>query len=534
MPRIAHSPLDTQGTDLVDINAGPSTERLRRSLGLFDATMIVAGSMIGSGIFLVTAPMARDLGSTGWLLASWGLTAFLTLAAALSYGELAAMMPFAGGQYVYLREAFSPLLGFLYGWTLFLVIQTGIIAAVAVGFARYLGLLFPGVSESTYLVPPIHLSGNYAISLSPVQLLAIAVIVVLTWINSCGLRYGKLLQNVFTVSKLAALGAVIIVGLIFAATHGGFSANLSHPWAVQPAALASSGLRTGLRHPLLVALCLAQVGSLFAADAWNNVTFIAGEIINPKRTLVVSLTFGTLLVMALYLFANLAYVAVLPLPQIAHAPSDRVGGALLEAILPRSGGQIIAVVILVASIGCINSMILAGARTYYAMAKDGLFLPAASRLNTASVPGVALWLQSGWAAVLLLIRTYNPSTHAYGNLYSNLLDYVIASALIFYMATIAAVFRLRWTRPLAERPYRTPGYPVLPAIYIAGAFIILVVLAIYRTGTTGPGLLIIVLGVPFYFLFRRALPQPQIEATDRGESSRSTHPTPDETLSTSL
>jgi APA family basic amino acid/polyamine antiporter len=519
---------------LVDINTNASTKSLRRTLGLFDATMIVAGSMIGSGIFLVTAPMARDLGSTGWLLVSWGLTAFLTLAAALSYGELAAMMPFAGGQYVYLREAFSPFLGFLYGWTLFLVIQTGIIAAVAVGFARYLGLLFPRISEATYLVSPIHLFGNYALSLSPVQFLAIAIIAVLTWINSSGLRYGKLLQNVFTVSKLAALGVVIVVGLIFAAMHGGFSANLAHPWAVQPAALASPGLRPGLRQPLLVALCLAQVGSLFAADAWNNVTFIAGEVINPKRTLVVSLTLGTLSVMALYFFANLAYIAVLPLPQIAHAPSDRVGGALLEAILPGSGGQIVAVVILVASIGCINGMILAGARTYYAMAKDGLFLPAASRLNTADVPGVALWLQSSWAAILLLIRTYNPTTHAYGNLYSNLLDYVIASALIFYIATIASVFRLRRIKPLAERPYRTPGYPVLPALYIAGASIILVVLAIYRTGTTGPGLLIVALGVPFYLLFRRVLRPAHTEIRGREEVAISTGSTPDETLSTPL
>jgi APA family basic amino acid/polyamine antiporter len=392
---------------------------------------------------------------------------------------------------------------------------------VAVGFARYLGILLPGISETTYLIAPVHLFGGYAISLSPVQLIAITVVGVLTWINASGLKYGKLLQNVFTVSKLAALGAIIAIGLVYAQRHGLFSLHLAHPWVFQTSALASTGLQPGSRQPLLIALCLAQVGSLFAADAWNNVTFIAGEVVNPKRTLVLSLTFGTLGVMTLYLFANLAYVAVLPLSQIAHASSDRVGGAMFEAVYPHSGGRIIAAVILVAAVGCINGMILAGARTYYAMAKDGLFFPAAARLNSADVPAAALWLQSGWASLLLLIRTYNPATQTYGNLLSNLLDYVIATALIFYIATIAAVFRLRRTRPHAERPYRTPGYPVLPAIYIAGASVILVILAIYRTRTTGPGLLIIALGVPFYYLFRGSLRSPQ-QAVDATSTDAST------------
>jgi basic amino acid/polyamine antiporter, APA family len=527
--------LSFQGYEPLDMKEQPGLQRLQRSLGLFDATMIVAGSMIGSGIFLATAPMARDLGSTGGLLASWVLTTVLTLAAVLSYGELAAMMPLAGGQYVYLREAFSPFLGFLYGWTLFLVIQTGIIAAVSIGFARYLALLLPGVLETTYLIAPIHLSGSYAISLSPVQLVAIGIVGLLTWINGSGLRYGKLLQNLFTVSKLAALAAVIVIGLVYAWTHNTYSTNLANPWSVQLASLSSAGLPFGSRQPLIVALCLAQVGSLFAADAWNNVTFIAGEVVNPKRTLVVSLTLGTIIVMTLYFLANLAYTAVLPLEQIAHAPADRVGGAMLEAVYPHAGGQIIAVVILIASIGCINGMVLAGVRTYYAMANDGLFLPAAARLNSANVPGTALWLQSGWTMVLLLIRTYDSSTRTYGNLYSNLLDYVIASALIFYIATIAAVFRLRRTRPHAERPYRTPLYPLLPALYIAGASVILIVLAIYRTQTTGLGLLIVALGVPFYFLFRGVLDQPLHRVpAESAADTLSVQPLPDETLSTTV
>jgi APA family basic amino acid/polyamine antiporter len=493
----------------------PATDaprQLERSLKLFDSTMIVAGSMIGSGIFLVTAQMTRDLGSAGWLLASWAITAFLTLAAALSYGELAAMMPWAGGQYVYLREAFSPLAGFLYGWTLFLVIQTGIIAAVAIGFARYLGVLLPGLSETAYIIPPVRIIGNYALSLSRTQLVAIVLIVALTFINARGLRHGKLIQNVFTVSKLVALVGVILLGLTAGRSALAMHLNFAHPWATQSAALASAGLAHGARQPLLIALCLAQVGSLFAADAWNNITFTAGEVVNPRRNLALSLTIGTLLVMVIYFLANLAFTFVLPLADIANAPSDRVGGAMLEAIYPGRGGRIIAAIILVAAFGCINGMVLAGGRTYYAMAKDGLFLPAASRLNRARVPANALWLQGAWAVVLLSARVYNPETHTYGNLYSNLLDYVIAAALLFYIATIAAVFQLRRSRPLVERPYRAIGYPVLPVLYIVGATIIMVVLAIYRTSTTGPGLLIVALGVPVYFLFRRRI-QPVPEAT---------------------
>jgi APA family basic amino acid/polyamine antiporter len=499
--------------------------QLERSLKLFDSTMIVAGSMIGSGIFLVTAQMTRDLGSTGWLLFSWVITAVLTLAAALSYGELAAMMPWAGGQYVYLREAFSPLTGFLYGWTLFLVIQTGIIDAVAIGFARYLGVLLPGISESVYVLPPVRIIGDYAVSLSSAQLIAILVIVLLTWINALGLRHGKHIQNVFTVSKLVALAGVILLGLAVGRNHAALHQNFIHPWAMQHLALASTGLAHGTRQPLLIALCLAQVGSLFAADAWNNITFTAGEVVNPRRNLALSLTIGTLLVMVMYFLTNLAFTFVLPLTQIANAPSDRVGEAMLNAIYPSHGGQIIAVVILVAAIGCINGMVLSGARTYYAMAKDGLFLPTAARLNHAHVPSSALWLQSAWAVVLLSVRVYNPETKAYGNLYSNLLDYVIAAALLFYIATIAAVFRLRSTRPEADRPYRAVGYPVLPALYIVGAATILIVLFLYRMSTTGPGLLIVALGIPVYYLFRRKL-RPAAEETADGSTDSSLSITP--------
>jgi basic amino acid/polyamine antiporter, APA family len=494
------------------MTAGKTVEepvrRLNRSLKLFDSTMIVAGSMIGSGIFLVTAQMTRELGSAGWLLASWVITAVLTLAAALSYGELAAMLPHAGGQYVYLREAFSPLPGFLYGWTLFLVIQTGIIAAVAVGFSRYLGVLIPSVSESVYIVPPFRIVRGYGLSLSSTQLVAVLVVALLTGINASGLRYGRLIQNIFTVSKLVALAAVIVLGLTVGRNSVAIHLNFSHPFASQAGALAPSNFG----EPLIVALCLAQVGSLFAADAWNNITFTAGEVLNPKRNLALSLTIGTLLVMAMYFFANLAYTLVLPLNQIAHTPADRVGGAMLEAIYPGSGGRIIAIVILIAAAGCINGMVLSGARTYYAMAKDGLFLPIAARLNRANVPAVALALQGAWAAVLILIRTYNPTTRTYGNLYSSLLDYVIAAALLFYIATIFAVFRLRQTRPDVERPYRAFGYPILPSLYIAGASVILVVLFRCRMAAAGLGLLIVALGIPVYFLFRRTL-RPPVESS---------------------
>ena len=448
-----------------------SAPELRRSLGLFDSTMIVAGSMIGTGIFIVAAEMSRQVGSAGWLLASWILTGLLTITAALSYGELAAMMPHAGGQYIYLCEAWSPLCGFLYGWTLFLVIQTGTVAAVSIGFARYLGVLWPRIDESNYLIAPIHISSTYAVSLSTAQLVGVLLIALLTWSNSRGIRYGKIVQNLFT---------------------RGYT-----PVAAELSPTTTFGL--------LVAMCVAQVGSLFAADAWNNITFTAGEVKHPQRNLPLSLALGTLVVIGLYFLVNLAYVVVLPMDEVQHAPSDRVAGAMLQAVLPATGAELMALAIMVSAFGCMNGMLMSGARAYYAMAKNGLFFPQAGTLNRAHVPGWSLIMQGSWTAFLVLIRTYNPATKSYGNLYSNLLDYVVSAALLFYILTIAGVFRLRILRPKVERPYRAFGYPVIPALYLLAAAGILLVLFLRRPSTTFPGMGIVLIGVPVFLAFRRFL-----------------------------
>ena len=484
-------------------DAGLDTE-FERGLGAFDATMVVVGSMIGSGIFLVSAEMSRVLGSPGWLLASWLFTAALTLAAALSYGELAAMMPRAGGQYVYLREAFSPIWGFLYGWTLFLVIQAGTIAAVTVGFSRYLGVWVPGISEDLYLIPPTHITQRYALSLSTTQLLAIVVIAFLTWTNTRGLRWGKLIQNVFTSAKTVALAALVAVGLFAGWNHAAVSSNFGDLWTIRGAVPVAPGLTPETGSGLFVALCVAQVGSLFAADAWNNITFTAGEVKDPRKNIPLSLAAGTGLVIGLYLLANVAYLVTLPFGQIQNAPSDRVATATLEAVLPGRGALIMAVGIVISTFGCANGLILSGARATYAMARDRVFFPAAGRLNAAQVPAWALVLQGVWACLLVLPRTYEPATRAYGNLYSNLLDYVISAALLFYILTILGLFRLRQTRPDAERPYRAIGYPFVPALYVAAACVLLVMLFIYRNATTWPGFAIVALGVPVYFMWNRS------------------------------
>lgn len=475
----------------------------QRGLGAFDSTMVVVGSMIGSGIFLVSAEMARILGSPGWLLVSWLLTGALTLAAALSYGELAAMMPRAGGQYVYLREAFSPLWGFLYGWTLFLVIQTGTISAVCVGFARYLGVWLPAISEESYLIPPVHLTERYALSLSTTQLLALLVIAFLTWMNTRGLNWGRLIQNVFTSTKTGALAALVVLGLVGGWGSGAVTKNFADPWTTHATVAVAPGLMPDTFFGLFVALCVAQVGSLFAADAWNNITFTAGEVKDPRRNIPLSLAAGTGLVIALYVLANLAYLVTLPLAQIQTAPSDRVATASLEVVLPGRGALLMALGIVISTFGCANGMILAGARATYAMARDGVFFAAAGRLNAAQVPSWALVLQGVWACLLVLPRTYDPASGAYGNLYSNLLDYVISAALFFYILTILGLFRLRVTRPEAERPYRAFGYPFVPAIYVASATVLLLMLFVYRTATTWPGFAIVALGVPVYFMFMR-------------------------------
>jgi basic amino acid/polyamine antiporter, APA family len=475
----------------------------KRGLGLYDSTMVVAGSMIGSGIFIVSAAMARQLGSPGWLLVAWAVTGVLTIAAALSYGELAGMMPRAGGQYVYLREAYSPLWGFLYGWTLFMVIQTGTIAAVAVAFARYTGVLVPSIAEDRYLISPLHLSTGYAVSLSTAQLLGVVLIALLTWTNTRGLEYGKIIQNTFTTAKTGALAALILVGLLIGWNAQAVGMNFGEFWQPRGFQPIAEGVAVTTAYGVFIALCVAQTGSLFSADAWNNITFTAGEVKDPRRNIPLSLALGTIIVISLYMLANVAYLVTLPLEAIQQAPSDRVATSTLEAIFPGAGVALMAAAIMISTFGCNNGLILAGARAYYAMARDRVFFAGAGRLNAAKVPAWGLVLQGIWAAALVLPRTYDPATGQYGNLYGNLLDYVISAALLFYILTIAGVFRLRATRPDAERPYRAFGYPLVPALYIVGAATILVVLLIYRPATTWPGFLIVLLGIPVFLWMRR-------------------------------
>jgi basic amino acid/polyamine antiporter, APA family len=457
--------------------------------------MIVIGVMIGSGIFIVPANMARMLGGPGWFLAAWVFAAVLTIAAAFSFGELASMMPGGGGMYLYLREAYSPLWGFLYGWTLFTVIQTGTIAAVAVAFARFLGVWAPSVSESRYLFPPLHLSAHYALMLSSAQLVALLVIALLTATNTLGIEYGKIIQNSFTVAKLGALAALILLGLSVGWNGSSVHANLADFW--QRPDTSYAGILG-----LLMVFCVSQSGSLFAADAWHDITFAAEEVKDPRRTLPRSLAIGTVIVMLLYLVVNVAYLVVLKFPAIQHAANDRVATAMLQQIFPAWGGKALAALIMVSTFGCINSLVLAGPRAYYAMARDRLFFPAAGTLNAARVPGWSLLMQGVWAGVLVLLTTYSPDK-GYGNLYSDLLDYIISAALLFYILTIAAVVVLRYKRPDAERLYRTPGYPVVPAIYVLGAGVVVVCLFIDRPATTWPGLVLVVAGLPVYWLIRR-------------------------------
>jgi APA family basic amino acid/polyamine antiporter len=479
--------------------------------------MIVVGSMIGSGIFIVAADIARQTGSSGGLLLTWILTGLLTVTAALSYGELAALFPHAGGQYIYLREAYSPLWGFLYGWTLFLVIQTGTIAAVAVAFARYLGVIFPAISAQTWIVQPIALGSKYAISLSVQQFVGVLMILLLTFLNTRGVRLGKLIQNIFTSAKTLALLGLIVLCVFVGRNAAAISDNFSHPWAIRGAVPIEPGVNflRGLiptvtaasgAFGLFVALAVAQVGSLFSADAWNNIGFTASEVKNPKRDVALSMAFGTLIVITLYCLVNLAYLFALPLAQIQNAPDDRVATAALNAILGPTGAVIMAVAITISAFGCNNGLILAGARVAYAMAKDGLFFRSTGTLNNKGVPASALVYQGIWIIVLILLRTRHvgvTGTVTYGNLYSDLLDYVVFSVLIFYALTIAGIFVLRAKRPGAERPYRAFGYPFVPMMYIVAALAIMLVLLLYKTQTTWPGLVIVLLGVPVYLVWSR-------------------------------
>ena len=497
----------------------PAQREFKRELGLFDSTMVVVGSMIGSGIYIVSADITRLVGSPGALLAVWIVTGVLTITAALSYGELAAMMPKAGGQYVYLREAYSPMWGFLYGWTLFLVIQTGTIAAVGVAFARFLGLLVPGISAESWIIRPINISSGYAISLSTQQLVGVVCVLFLSVLNTRGLHIGKLIQNFFTSAKTLSLTGLIVVGILLGRNADAISANFSNFWGVrdaeliQPdffpiAAVAAGGGFLGL----LVAFCVAQVGSLFSSDAWNNITFTAGEVKNPQRDIPLSLALGTSIVILLYVLANVAYLVMLPLPGIQHAADDRVATAALQSIFGPAAASIMAVLIIISTFGCNNGLILAGARVYYAMARDGLFFKSTGRLNAKLVPAVGLILQGIWAAFLVLPRTRlrdaagaplldATGAQRYGNLYSDLLNYVVFAVLVFYVLTIAGIFILRRKRPDVPRPYRAFGYPIIPMLYIAAASTIMAVLLLYRTQTTWPGLLIVLLGIPVYYLW---------------------------------
>ena len=472
-----------------------------KALTLTDATMLVAGSMIGSGIFIVSADIARTVGSPLWLIIAWVLTGVVTLLGALSYGELAAMYPRAGGQYVFLRESMGPLMGFLYGWTLFIVIQTGTIAAVAVAFARFLGVLWPAITPDRFAwFPQFDFAtpgGNVAVGLSPQRVVALVTVWVLTWVNLRGVREGKLVQTTLTVIKTGALALLIILGLTVGRNAVAIAANFG------PGQFAPSQNITSV---FLVAFGAALVGSLFSSDAWNNVTFAAAEVQNPRRNLPLALALGTGLVTLLYILANFAYLNVLPLVGsehgltvvargIQHATQDRVGTAAAEMIFGPAGVTIMAVAILISTFGCNNGLILAGARVYYAMARDRLFFARAAHLNRREVPAFALIVQAVWASLLCLTGTYG-----------QLLDYVIFAALIFYVATIVGLFLLRSKRPGAERPYRAFGYPVLPALYIVLAASIAVVLLVSdKTRAQAlSGLVIVVIGVPVYYLWRGA------------------------------
>lgn len=488
-----------------------SKSTLVRGLGPLDATMIVVGSMIGSGIFITSAESSRLVGSPGWLLAAWALAGVLTITGALCCAELAAMWPHAGGQYVFLREAYGPPVGFLFGWSLFVVIQTGTIAAVAVAFANFMGVLTNSVSADNYIIKP-YAMGSYALSLSTQQLVAIVMILLLTFTNTRGLKTGKLIQNTFTFTKTAALVGLIVIGL-FLGWNEQSAAYTSSWWQPWQNGWTPAGAQVGFNAstPLTLALVMllgrAMVGPLFAQSAWNNVTFTAGEVRDPGRNLPRALLIGCGVVVFLYLLANLAYVVTLPLPGIQNAPQNRVATATMQAILGPSGTVLMAIAIMISTFGCNNGLILAGARVYYAMARDNLFFKRVGEVNSRHVPAVALIAQGLWAAFLTMPRTVttNPQTGAvtYGNVYTQLLEYIVSADLIFYALMVGAVIVMRWKAPQLERPYRTFGYPVVPLIYIVLAVLFVIDLAYLAPETSGIGYLIVFTGIPVYFLWRK-------------------------------
>src|SRR5256886_4804902 len=478
-------------------------------LGLLDATMIVIGSMIGSGIFIVSAESSRLIGAPGWLLLTWIVAGLLTITGALCCAELATMMPRAGGVYVFLREAYGPALGFLFGWSLFLVVQTGTIAAVAIAFARFLGVFAPSVAGDHYLIAPIVLLPGYAISLSTEQLVAILLIALLTFSNTRGLRVGKIVQNSFTFTKTAALIGVIVIGLIF-----GWKANCaalaSHWWDASANGWSAQAAQPGFAiiGGLAVALLFgkAMVGPLFAQTAWTNVTFIGSEVRDPGKNLVRALVGGCAMVVVLYLLANVAYLAVLPFPEIQHAPQNRVAVAMMNAVFGHSGAMCMAAAIMISTFGCDNGLILAGARVYYAMARDGLFFRKIATTNRFHVPAAALVAQGIWTALLVLPRTVttNVATQqvTYGNVYNQLLEYIVSADLVFYLLMVGAVSLLRRKKPNAERPYRTWCYPIVPIVSIGLSALLTIDLAWLAPATSGIGILIVLTGVPAYFVWR--------------------------------
>jgi APA family basic amino acid/polyamine antiporter len=505
-----------------------ATPELVKGLGLTSATTLVMGSMIGSGIFIVSAEIAREVNSPALLIGAWLVTGFMTIVGALSYGELAAMMPKAGGQYVYLRESLGSLWGFLYGWTLFLVIQTGTIAAVGVAFGKFLGHFFPNqIAATHWLVGPFHVGvaqpfgialGGMDMGLNTQNLAGILVVIFLTWLNVFGIKTGAAVQNVFTIAKVSALAALVLAGVFVARNAQAVAANFTDSraakWHMQgfwrmglphsAGGADASGHLLGPFVGVLTILAVAQVGSLFSADAWNNVTFTAGEVKDPKRNLPLSLAIGTGVVILLYIAANFIFLAHLPFDGnpagtdvvargIKYAASDRVGTAVLQQMFGSSGAGLMAIAILISTFGCCNGLILSGARVYYAMAKDGLFFKSTGKVHPRYLtPKNALIVQGIWTCVLCLSGTYN-----------DLLNYVIFAVLVFYILTIAGLFVLRRTQPQAERPYRAIGYPVLPAIYIVMALFIDVVLLRYKPQYTWPGLIIVLLGIPVYFIWSR-------------------------------
>jgi APA family basic amino acid/polyamine antiporter len=501
-----------QQAETIAVASPISRSGLVKSLGLFDSTMIVAGSMIGSGIFIVSADIAHQVQSPSLLLIVWAAAGVMTLIGALSYGELAAAMPHAGGQYVYLRESLGPIWGFLYGWTMLLVIQTATIAAVAIAFAKFTAVIAPWFSASAWIwkigtFGPWQLwfgsLGPYNVGLNRQNLLAILSIVLLTWVNTRGLRFGKIIQNVFTVAKAFSLAALVILGFWYS-TSVARAANFAHFWR-------NAGLFSQHPYPpdhavwtvgTLTLIGVAMVGSLFSMDAWNNITFTAGEVRSPSRDLPLSLVIGTGLVIGLYMLANLAYMSVLPVSGdpnaatplgrgIEFAADGRVATAVLQAIFGPAGAIVMAVAILVSTFGCNNGLILSGARIYYAMAKDRLFFGSAGNVNRHHAPGTALVVQCVWASILCLSGTYG-----------QLLDFLIFAVLIFYILTLTGLFVLRWKRPEMHRPYRALGYPVLPALYIVLAVFVEIQLLRYKPQYTWPGLIIVLLGIPVYALWK--------------------------------